>query len=286
MDVESPSTAVTYKATSGQKRWRSRLLAPMVPEFGEIDLMDTRSIVNKQGRFNNHVSDSRAVLEKKTSDSLRKHENPILCLANMRYTIEEALAAIDRCGKGQSELTVQLAHVSRPRKRRLQRCSRHGRRRGWVGPCSKRVHTGMFASNIVSTSNSAFQDADRRQYHKDSPNALHTKTLRFLNKACIIQLRFSPPQEAKRYLWDCVQEATSIIMNRGKNTLLLQEVHYNQHGLLLLEGQGIYHLGDSGYPVEAGDAIWMAPFVPQWYAVLGKIPTRCLLYKNVNRNPL
>lgn len=25
----------------------------------------------------------------------------------------------------------------------------------------------------------------------------------------------------------------------------LQEVHYNQHGLLLLEGQGIYRLGDS-----------------------------------------
>lgn len=26
---------------------------------------------------------------------------------------------------------------------------------------------------------------------------------------------------------------------------LFQEVHYNQHGLLLLEGQGIYRLGDS-----------------------------------------
>nr|KAJ0216865.1 hypothetical protein LSAT_V11C300107260 [Lactuca sativa] len=66
----------------------------------------------------------------------------------------------------------------------------------------------------------------------------------------------------------------------------IHEVHYNQHGLLLLEGQGIYRLGDSWYPVEAGDAIWMAPFVPQWYAALGKIPTRYLLYKDVNRNPL
>lgn len=27
----------------------------------------------------------------------------------------------------------------------------------------------------------------------------------------------------------------------------LQEVHYNQHGLLLLEGQGVYRLGDSWY---------------------------------------
>ncbi|GAB4857708.1 hypothetical protein Ancab_015614 [Ancistrocladus abbreviatus] len=68
--------------------------------------------------------------------------------------------------------------------------------------------------------------------------------------------------------------------------LNVKEVHYNQHGLLLLEGQGIYRLGDSWYPVQAGDAIWMAPFVPQWYAALGKTRTRYLLYKDVNRNPL
>ncbi|KAM0934222.1 putative (S)-ureidoglycine aminohydrolase [Dioscorea sansibarensis] len=68
--------------------------------------------------------------------------------------------------------------------------------------------------------------------------------------------------------------------------LNVKEVHYNQHGLLLLEGQGIYRLGDSWYPIQAGDAIWMAPFVPQWYAALGKTPSRYLLYKDVNRNPL
>lgn len=68
--------------------------------------------------------------------------------------------------------------------------------------------------------------------------------------------------------------------------LNVKEVHYNQHGLLLLEGKGIYRLGDSWYPVQAGDIIWMAPFVPQWYAALGKTPTRYLLYKDVNRSPL
>ncbi|GFQ03033.1 (s)-ureidoglycine aminohydrolase [Phtheirospermum japonicum] len=68
--------------------------------------------------------------------------------------------------------------------------------------------------------------------------------------------------------------------------LNVKEVHYNQHGLLLLEGQGIYRLGDSWYPVQAGDVIWMAPFVPQWYAALGKTKSRYLLYKDVNRNPL
>ncbi|XP_042403188.1 (S)-ureidoglycine aminohydrolase-like [Zingiber officinale] len=68
--------------------------------------------------------------------------------------------------------------------------------------------------------------------------------------------------------------------------LNVKEVHYNQHGLLLLEGQGIYRLGDNWYPVQAGDVIWMAPFVPQWYAALGKSRSRYLIYKDVNRDPL
>eukprot|EP00250_Pteridium_aquilinum_P012275 c20616_g1_i2 orf=154-1098(+) len=68
--------------------------------------------------------------------------------------------------------------------------------------------------------------------------------------------------------------------------LNVKEVHYNQHGLLMLEGCGIYRLGDVWYPVQAGDAIWMAPFVPQWYAALGRTRTRYLLYKDVNRDPL
>ncbi|KAG7030165.1 (S)-ureidoglycine aminohydrolase [Cucurbita argyrosperma subsp. argyrosperma] len=68
--------------------------------------------------------------------------------------------------------------------------------------------------------------------------------------------------------------------------LNVKEVHYNQHGLLLLEGQGIYRLGENWYPVQSGDVIWMAPFVPQWYAALGKTRSRYLLYKDTNRDPL
>ncbi|PKA53308.1 ureidoglycine aminohydrolase [Apostasia shenzhenica] len=68
--------------------------------------------------------------------------------------------------------------------------------------------------------------------------------------------------------------------------LNVKEVHYNQHGLLLLEGQGIYRLGDNWYPVQAGDVIWMAPYVLQWYAALGKTRSRYLLYKDVSRDPL
>ena len=38
------------------------------------------------------------------------------------------------------------------------------------------------------------------------------------------------------------------------------EIHVMEHGLLMLEGGGIYRLGDGWYPVTAGDFIWMAPY--------------------------
>ena len=43
--------------------------------------------------------------------------------------------------------------------------------------------------------------------------------------------------------------------------LSMVEIHVMEHGLLMLEGGGIYRLGDSWYPVEAGDFIWMAPLL-------------------------
>ena len=62
--------------------------------------------------------------------------------------------------------------------------------------------------------------------------------------------------------------------------LYVKEIHYNQHGLLLLQGQGIYRLADSWYPVQAGDAIWMAPYVLQWYGALGTQTSRYILCKH------
>jgi (S)-ureidoglycine aminohydrolase len=64
------------------------------------------------------------------------------------------------------------------------------------------------------------------------------------------------------------------------------EVHVMEHGLLMLEGGGIYRLGDAWYPVTAGDFIWMAPFCPQWFGALGKQPAKYLIYKDWNRHPL
>lgn len=68
--------------------------------------------------------------------------------------------------------------------------------------------------------------------------------------------------------------------------LALVEVHVMEHGLLMLEGAGIYRLGDHWYPVQAGDFIWMAPYCPQWFGALGKKPAKYLIYKDWRRHPL
>jgi (S)-ureidoglycine aminohydrolase len=63
------------------------------------------------------------------------------------------------------------------------------------------------------------------------------------------------------------------------------EIHVMEHGLLMLEGGGIYRLGDSWYQVAAGDFIWMAPYCPQWFGALGKKPAKYLIYKDWRRHP-
>jgi len=64
------------------------------------------------------------------------------------------------------------------------------------------------------------------------------------------------------------------------------EIHYMEHGLLMLEGGGIYRLGDNWYPTTAGDFIWMAPYCPQWFGAIGKKPAKYLIYKDFNRHTL
>lgn len=68
--------------------------------------------------------------------------------------------------------------------------------------------------------------------------------------------------------------------------LSMVEVHVMEHGLLMLEGGGIYRLDDEWYPVTAGDFIWMAPYCPQWFGAIGKGPAKYLIYKDWNRHPL
>lgn len=63
------------------------------------------------------------------------------------------------------------------------------------------------------------------------------------------------------------------------------ETHIMEHGLLYLQGQGIYMLNHEWYPVKKGDAIWMAPYCQQWFTAMGKGPAVYIYYKNVNRFP-
>ena len=68
--------------------------------------------------------------------------------------------------------------------------------------------------------------------------------------------------------------------------LSMVEMHVMEHGLIMLEGGGIYRLGDSWYPVTAGDFIWMGPWCPQWFGAIGKSPAKYLIYKDWSRHPL
>lgn len=69
--------------------------------------------------------------------------------------------------------------------------------------------------------------------------------------------------------------------------LPLVESHINEHGMVMLEGQGVYRLGSGTeeywQPVAAGDAVWMGAFCPQWFCCFGKTPATYLYSKNVNR---
>ena len=69
-------------------------------------------------------------------------------------------------------------------------------------------------------------------------------------------------------------------------SLPMVETHVMEHGLLMLEGGGIYRLGESWYSTSAGDFIWMGPWCPQWFGAIGKVAAKYLIYKDWNRHPL
>lgn len=95
-----------------------------------------------------------------------------------------------------------------------------------------------------------------------------------------VQVRHLLPDDA---VFDCAVNTMTFLPGA---TLPMVEIHVMEHGLLMLEGEGIYRLGENWYPVKAGDFIWMAPYCPQWFGALGKTPTRYLIYKDWNRHPL
>jgi (S)-ureidoglycine aminohydrolase len=97
-----------------------------------------------------------------------------------------------------------------------------------------------------------------------------------------------PDLQVKRLLPDTMSFdfAVNIMTYQPGAALNMVEMHVMEHGLLMLEGGGIYRLGDSWYPVTAGDFIWMGPWCPQWFGAIGKVPAKYLIYKDWNRHPL
>jgi (S)-ureidoglycine aminohydrolase len=67
-------------------------------------------------------------------------------------------------------------------------------------------------------------------------------------------------------------------------SLPMTETHVMEHGLYMLEGQGVYYLGRRWHEVRAGDFIWMGPYCPQSFYATSSSPARYIYYKNVNRD--
>lgn len=80
--------------------------------------------------------------------------------------------------------------------------------------------------------------------------------------------------------------AVNIFTFQPGATLPMVETHVMEHGMMMIQGQGIYRLGDDWHPVREGDVIWMASYCPQWFVATGKTPARYIYYKDVNRDPL
>lgn len=62
------------------------------------------------------------------------------------------------------------------------------------------------------------------------------------------------------------------------------ETHVMEHGLYMLEGQGLYRLGRDWHEILARDFIWMGGYCPQQFYPTGHGDACYLLYKNVNRD--
>jgi len=62
------------------------------------------------------------------------------------------------------------------------------------------------------------------------------------------------------------------------------ETHVMEHGLYMLQGQGLQLLGRDWHEIWTGDFVWMGSYVPQQFYGTGWAGAEYLLYKDVNRD--
>ncbi|WP_419900323.1 (S)-ureidoglycine aminohydrolase [Roseomonas sp. USHLN139] len=62
------------------------------------------------------------------------------------------------------------------------------------------------------------------------------------------------------------------------------ETHIMEHGLYMLQGQGLYLLGTEWHEIWQDDFIWMGAFCPQQFYPTGPDEAAYLLYKDMNRD--
>ena len=78
--------------------------------------------------------------------------------------------------------------------------------------------------------------------------------------------------------------AINILSFQPGNYFPMVETHVMEHGLYMLEGQGMYLLQHDWHECWAKDFIYMGPFCPQFFYATGWGPASYLLYKDVNRD--
>jgi (S)-ureidoglycine aminohydrolase len=78
--------------------------------------------------------------------------------------------------------------------------------------------------------------------------------------------------------------AVNIFTFSPGTALPMIESHIMEHGLVFLQGGGMYYLGNRWMEVKKDDFIWMGPYCPQSFYPAGKTASRYIYYKNVNRD--
>ena len=132
-------------------------------------------------------------------------------------------------------------------------------------------------ATLIEKTWTALQDHERPQPFINDERALTPQPL--LGDEALVVRTLMPADSAFDF-------AVNTMTFQPGAALPMAEIHCMEHGLLMLEGGGIYRLNDCWYPVTAGDFIWMAPYCPQWFGCLGKSPAKYLIYKDWNRHPL